>query len=104
MKTEAHVETMVKDFKTLGRDAQELARATAEGVGNKAREARTCLTSALDSAHEKLTGLKDNAKTRVRATDDLVRHHPWQTAAIAFGLGLAIGALVWTRNHGKVPQ
>ena len=40
MRAEAKSEKLVKDFKTLARDAEALLKATASDVGDQAKEAR----------------------------------------------------------------
>jgi ElaB/YqjD/DUF883 family membrane-anchored ribosome-binding protein len=98
MKTEAHVETIVKDLKHLSRDAEDLVKATAGDVSDKAREARNRLMSAIDSARETFSELQGKARNGTRATDKLIRHNPYQTAGIAFGIGLLIGVVATLRK------
>ncbi|MCI0747636.1 MAG: hypothetical protein L0Y58_19705 [Verrucomicrobia subdivision 3 bacterium] len=98
MKTEAHVESIVKDLKHLGRDAEDLVKATAGDLSDKAREARSRLVSALEAARQSCSELQEKARNGARATDKLIRHNPYQTAGIAFGIGLLIGVLATIRK------
>ena len=98
MKTEAHVETIVKDLKHLSRDAEELVKATAGDISDTAREARNRLLSALQSARQSCSDLQQKARNGACATDKLIRHNPYQTAGIAFGIGLLIGVLASLRT------
>lgn len=91
-------ERVMADFKSLVRDSEELLRATASDVSEKAREARTRLTGALERAKETCDHLQDQtaatAKAVVRRADTAVRDHPYESIGIGFGLGLLIGVLV----------
>jgi len=48
----------------------------------------------LQSARETREKLEQRAREGVKATDRLVREHPYQSLGIAFGVGLLIGVLV----------
>jgi len=101
MSTEVHTDRLVRDLKTVARDAQDLIKATAGDVGEKAREARTRLAATLESAKESLDGLQERAVAGAKATDRAIREHPYQSLGIAFGVGVLIGVLVNRRNgHG----
>ena len=98
MKTEARVESLVKDLKSLSRDAEDLVKAAGNDVSDTAREARRRLASALESARESCSELQEKARNGARATDKLIRHNPYPTAGIAFGIGLLIGVLATIRR------
>jgi ElaB/YqjD/DUF883 family membrane-anchored ribosome-binding protein len=89
---------LMKDLKNLTRDAEELVEATAGEVGDRARDARKRLTSALESAKASCENLQEKAIAGAKATDKVIRDHPYQTLGVAFGVGLLIGVLV---NRGK---
>ena len=96
-----HTEKLVHDLKTVARDAEDLIKATAGEVGDKAREARSRLSATLASAKESLETLQEKAIAGAKATDRVIREHPYQSIGIAFGLGVLIGVLVNRRNgHG----
>ena len=85
---------LIKDFKVVVQDAEALARATAGDLGEKAREARARLTASLDGAKSSFHQLEDKAVAGAKATDRVIREHPYQSMGIAFGVGLLIGVLV----------
>lgn len=94
-------ERVVADLKTLVRDSEDLLKATASDISDKAREARTRLTGALERAKETCEHLQEQtattAKAVVRRADTAVREHPYESIGIGFGLGLLIGVLVARR-------
>lgn len=98
MKTEARIETLVKDLKHLSSDAEDLVKAAGSDVSEATREARRRIASTLASARESCCELQEKARNGARATDKLIRHNPYQTAGIAFGLGLLLGVLATARR------
>ena len=98
MNAELHTDRWVKDLKTVARDAEDLIRATAGDVGEKAREARNRLSTALNGARANCEQLEDRAGASAQATDKVIRQHPYQSIGIAFAAGLLLGVLVNRRN------
>jgi ElaB/YqjD/DUF883 family membrane-anchored ribosome-binding protein len=86
------------DLKTVIRDGTELLQQTAGDLTEKGREAREKLGAALESAQATLKRVEEKAIEGARATDRVIREHPYQTAGIAFGVGLLIGLLL---HRGK---
>ena len=99
MSTEVQTERLVKDLKTVARDAEDLIKATAHDVGDKAKEARARLSATVESAKETLHALQERAIAGAKAADRTIREHPYQSIGVAFGLGVLIGVLVNRRNH-----
>jgi ElaB/YqjD/DUF883 family membrane-anchored ribosome-binding protein len=99
MKTEARIETMVKDLKHLSSDAENLVKAAGSDVSEATRAARRRLAFSLESARESCCELQEKARNGARATDKLIRHNPYQTAGIAFGLGLLLGVMAMARRN-----
>lgn len=85
---------LVADLKTVVRDAELLMKATSENVGEKAREARERLNVALERAKVTCHELEEKALAGAKATDKVIREHPYESIGVAFGLGLLIGVLV----------
>ena len=89
---------VLRDLKTLARDAEDLLKATASDVSEKGRELRVRLTGALERAKETCTVLQAqavaSAKAAAQKADVVVRDYPYQSIGFAFGLGLLIGVLV----------
>jgi ElaB/YqjD/DUF883 family membrane-anchored ribosome-binding protein len=94
---EVTVGKLAQDFKVVIRDAEALIRATAGDLGEKAREARGRLTASLESAKSGFSQVEDKAIASAKATDKVIREHPYESVGVAFGLGLLIGVLVARR-------
>jgi ElaB/YqjD/DUF883 family membrane-anchored ribosome-binding protein len=86
---------LVEDVKVLSKDVQELLKATASVVGDKAAEARVKVEESLKVAQDKLSVVHENAKAKGQeaftATDVYVRDNPWNAVGIAAGIGFLLG-------------
>ncbi len=91
---EVSKEKIKNDLKVLVRDAEDLMRVTANDLGEKARDARAKLSETLESAKATCKRLEEKTIATAKATDRVIREHPYQSIGIAFGLGLLIGVLV----------
>ena len=91
-------EKLMRDLKLLTRDVEDLIQSTAGDVSDKANEARARLRSALESAKDSCEELQDKAVAGAKATDKVIRDHPYQSIGVAFGVGLLIGVLAIRRN------
>lgn len=95
--TEAAKDRLVADFKAVVSDAEELLKATANQTGERITAARARIGERLDEAKRNLAELEDGlvVKTRAaaKATDQLVREHPWQSVAVSAALGYLLGLL-----------
>ncbi len=91
-------ERVLEDLRQLARDAESLLQATASDVSEKAREARERLAAALERARatcaEFEEGVVTRAKEAARKADTVIRQHLDEYIALAFGIGLLIGALI----------
>lgn len=85
------------DLKLVMRDAEELLKATAGEAGEKVKEVRSRLATALESAKVTCERLQDKTIEAAKATDHVIREHPYESIGVAFGLGLLIGVLVGRR-------
>lgn len=94
--TEAN-ERLAADIKLLARDAEELLRATAGEAGEKIKEVRQRLSKAVESARATCENLQDQTAESAKAADEAIREHPYESIAIAFGVGALIGLLVGRR-------
>jgi ElaB/YqjD/DUF883 family membrane-anchored ribosome-binding protein len=90
----ASTERLVSDLKTVAHDAEDLLKASASDVTEKAREARARLGAALERAREACGRLEERAVAGAKATDKVIRDHPYQSLGVAFGIGVLIGVLV----------
>src|SRR5262249_35117317 len=86
MSAELPTEQIVQDLKAVARDAEDLFKATAGEVGERAREARARLATALQSAKETCACFEEKAIIGAKATDKVIREHPYQSVGVAFAL------------------
>jgi ElaB/YqjD/DUF883 family membrane-anchored ribosome-binding protein len=87
-------ERLVRDLKSVARDAEDLLKATAGQAGEKVGELRSRLAAGLESAKDTCQRLEEKTLAAARATDRTIREHPYETIGVAFGLGLLVGVLV----------
>jgi ElaB/YqjD/DUF883 family membrane-anchored ribosome-binding protein len=89
---------VMADLKSLVRDSEDLLRATAGDVSEKAKEARSRVTAALERAKATCEDLQEQtaatARAAARTADTTIREHPYESLGVAFGVGLLIGVLV----------
>lgn len=88
---------LADDFRLVVRDAEDLLKATAGEAGEKVKEVRNRLASALESAKATCERLQDKTVQAAQATDHVIREHPYESIGVAFGVGLLIGVLVGRR-------
>ena len=91
---ELNTDKLVTDLKRVVRDSEELLQASAGVVGDKAHEMRARLSAALESAKDSCRRLEERAIAGAKATDKVIREHPYQSIGVAFGVGLLIVVLV----------
>lgn len=91
-------ERLMEDLQSLARDAEDLLKATAGDVSEKAKEARSRVAAALERAKATCVRLQDQtiatAKAAAKKADTVIRDHPYESIGVAFGVGLLIGVLV----------
>jgi ElaB/YqjD/DUF883 family membrane-anchored ribosome-binding protein len=91
-------ERVLADLRALAHDSEELLKATAGDVSDKAKEARTKLTAALARTRSTIEEMQSQAvagaKEAARKADAVIRQHPYESLGVAFGIGLLIGVLV----------
>lgn len=91
-------ERVVDDLQTLTRDAEDLLKATAGDVSEKAKEARSRVAAALERAKTTCVHWQEQtvatAKAAAKKADVVIREHPYESIGVAFGVGLLIGVLV----------
>ena len=85
---------LTADLKVVLHDLEEMLKATAGDMSDKAREMRARLNVSLASAKEACGRLEEKAAAGVKAADKVIRDHPYESMGIAFGIGLLIGVLV----------
>lgn len=92
---------LVADLRVLIADTEELLRATAGQVGEKAVVARERIQASLAATKEKLADAErvvlERTKLAARATDAYVHEHPWSAVGIAAAAGVVLGMLISRR-------
>ncbi len=86
------------DARTLADEALALFQATADISDEKVAEARKRVEAALASGRDTLTQLQKRARESAAAADQAVRQHPYESIAVAFGVGALLGFLVTRRG------
>jgi ElaB/YqjD/DUF883 family membrane-anchored ribosome-binding protein len=97
-----HFETptaLSHDAGTLIEDARGLLEATSEIADEKIAAARQRLSDALETGKETYENLQAKVLKGAKIADKTVRTHPYESVAIAFGVGALIGFLVSRRNN-----
>ena len=91
-------ERIMTDLRALAHDAEDLMKATAGDVSEKAKEARARLGAALERAKSTCQDAQEQpiatAKAAAKKADTVIRDHPYESIGVAFGVGLLIGVLV----------
>jgi ElaB/YqjD/DUF883 family membrane-anchored ribosome-binding protein len=87
-------EKLKDDLRVLIQDAEDLLRATAGDLSDKAKEARSRLGDTLEKARATCRRLEEKTVAVAKATDKVIRDHPYESIGVAFGVGLLIGILV----------
>jgi len=95
--SEINTDRLVSDLKSVTKDAEELLKTVSGEEGNGSHDIRMRLSSAIESAKATYHRLEEKAVAGAKATDKVIRDHPYESLGVAFGLGLLVGVLV-TRN------
>ena len=100
--TDVAKEKLIKDFKNVVTDTEELLKATASQTGEKVAAARAKVEESLATTKKRLAelqaGVIERTKAAARATDELVHEHPWQAVGIAAAVGFLLGMLTTRRS------
>ena len=86
------------DMHSLMEDAQALLVATTDVAGDKVAEARKRLGAAIEKGKETWSNIQDKAIESAKATDEVIRDHPYHSIGIAFAVGALVGFLLTRRN------
>ena len=91
--TETH-----SDAGNLLEDAQALLTATTQVGEEKVVEARKRLAVALEKARKTWNNVQDKAVAGAKATDQVIRDHPYHSMGVALGIGAVVGYLLASRR------
>lgn len=97
MTTHEANQQLIVDLKKVMRDAEDLLKATAGEAGEKVKEIRKRLATALESARGTCERFQNQTVQVAKTTDRMIREHPYETVGVAFGVGLLVGVLVGRR-------
>jgi ElaB/YqjD/DUF883 family membrane-anchored ribosome-binding protein len=91
-------EKLTGELHAVIRDAEELLKLTGGQSGEQVSAVRTRLNAAMDSARATARKVQEKAIAAAKATDHVIREHPYEsmgvTFGVAFGVGLLVGVLV----------
>ena len=100
--THSAKERVIRDFKAVVVDTEELLKATANQTGERIAAARTRMEESLAATKKQLAELEENmvekARAAAQATDQLVHENPWKSVGIAAAVGLLLGMLIHRRD------
>ena len=88
---------LMEDLRQVVRDGEDVLRAGAGELSQRSAGAREQLAEAIQSARQMLGQLQQKTIEGAKATDKVVREHPYQAMGIAFGVGLLLGLLIRRR-------
>ena len=92
---------LVREFRTLINEGEELMRQTSNLSGDALAMARERFRARLADARLRVNDLSDVTRERgreyARAADDYVRESPWVSVGAAAGLGLLVGLIIARR-------
>ena len=95
---EASKENLIRDFRLVVKDTEELLRATAGVAGEKVSSARERIQENLESAKARLAAAEEDfvAKTKeaAKVTDEYVHDNPWKAVGIGAAVGVIVGMLI----------
>ena len=91
---EASTERLLQDLQAVVHDGEELLKAGAADLSERGMAARERLAAALEVAKETRRKLEERAREGAKATDRLIREHPYQSVGVAFGVGMLLGILI----------
>ena len=90
---------LLNDLHTLVNEAEKMM---GDSISEHTADAVQALRTRFDATHERLAELYTGARQKViagaKCTDETIRANPYQSLAIAAGVGLLVGVLVGRRS------
>lgn len=100
--TQAAKERVIRDFKAVVNDTEELLKATANQTGERIMTARAHMEASLAATKKQLEELEasvvEKTKAAAHAADEMVHENPWKAVGIAAAVGLVLGMLIQRRD------
>jgi ElaB/YqjD/DUF883 family membrane-anchored ribosome-binding protein len=93
---EASTEKLLRDLKAVVHDGEDLLRAGARDLSERGVAAKERLAAALKVAKETQQKLQQQVMSGAKATDRVIRDHPYESLGLAFGVGILLG--MWARR------
>jgi len=91
---EINTDRLVADLKAVTKDAEELLKTVAGERGNRSHELRMRLSSAIEAAKATYHSVEEKAIAGAKATDKVIREHPYESLGVALGVELLAGVPV----------
>lgn len=88
---ERYEQNPAQEAKAAVRDASESAKSGMNELAQKGKETAQKLGAALSTAK---TRIQESTTAGAKATDQVIREHPYEAIGIAFGVGVLIGVLI----------
>lgn len=88
---EVPTERLVEDLMKLIYDAEDLVKAAGGHLVDQRKEQ---LSTALDRLKASCNRIQESATASARATERLIRRHPYPSVGIALGVGVLLGVLL----------
>jgi ElaB/YqjD/DUF883 family membrane-anchored ribosome-binding protein len=92
--TEVSREKLAQDLRVLIHDAEELLKAGTTEASGKVEDLKARLQTSVGRMKEHYHHAHDKLVDGAKATDKVIREHPYESIGLAFGIGLLIGVLV----------
>ena len=96
------IDQLLEHLKALVRDSEALLAASAGYVNDGIQETRARAEETVAAAKDRLSGLQQDiagtAREALDAGEGYLRDNPWQSLAIAAGVGFVLGALLTRRR------
>jgi ElaB/YqjD/DUF883 family membrane-anchored ribosome-binding protein len=104
-RTEMHIdspEQLIKNIQKLMDEVEATIAKSTDGSASAVGDKLTALQDRFSDAKTKVQGYYKVAKQRVvdgaQAADDTIRSHPYESLAVALGVGVLLGALLRRRD------
>ncbi|HTJ78910.1 MAG TPA: hypothetical protein VL357_07920 [Rariglobus sp.] len=92
-------EQLIENLRTLITEAEKTLGATfTEGAEDQLGDLRERLESARDKAQSLFEGARQKVTAGAKQADATIRSHPYESLAVALGVGVLLGALLRRSN------